>query len=785
MKKQYSIALSAVALLLAACTKDEAQSPIPARGDDYGVQVIACSPDTRTAFEDTENKLSVSWVSNDAIGISVEVAGQTTSSNIKYLANGGGFNTTFDAEDPANSIAKWEDAQQAHDFYAYYPYSAGSTNPAALPVSVPAVQAQTKAGDMTHLSANFLYAATKGEKMPEDKKVKFVFNHPASILALDITTDKGSLVTDEIIVRCTDKDEALSAAGATIDITAQTPAIDCSAAATSNEIHLALGQLTYFTQERVGTLYVQILPGHAGKTLQVLAVTDEEGEVLLAEKIVNKDGIPAGKTATLSITAEGADIEKPTLIDLSELGTANCYVVSTPDMEHKFRADVRGNGATTPNITPEALSPAAVRLYKQYIPSGYYKGGTKDGWDDDQMNKLILRESVTLEYEDGVPYVHFKTPESGTFSAGNALICATDEQNNIIWSWHIWVTPDWRLGKGDVTLTANEKCSGAVIMDRNLGALSSGPKAGSAYDAETEARAAVGLAYQWGRKDPLVYVGVTQLDYNCINGYIQYADGTVRKIRNDGEVYGVWFNASPSYMTEEDAPTVQDAIDKTIANPDQRYKCYANAYSNPWATTKTEAQQNDLYKSLWGNPTRADGIGSGVKTIYDPCPVGYRVPDQNALAFFTNDGGNVHKNNVVKEEDDEIWRLNFDKSKSVPTKNADRLSIDFSASYGYHFYTGSTLTAGQTDADRTDTKTVFFPAYQHIYYSSDTRLGATGNAFNPRESWMGHHVYVSVNKEEWDNPSGMFFSAESNANLFQYSGAHYAAAAMAVRCIKE
>lgn len=89
--------------------------------------------DTRTAFEDTENKLSVSWVSNDAIGISVEVAGQTTSSNIKYLANGGGFNTTFDAEDPANSIAKWEDAQQAHDFYAYYPYSAGSTNPAALP----------------------------------------------------------------------------------------------------------------------------------------------------------------------------------------------------------------------------------------------------------------------------------------------------------------------------------------------------------------------------------------------------------------------------------------------------------------------------------------------------------------------------------------------------------------------------------------------------------------------------------------------------------------------------
>ena len=785
MKNQYKIALSAAALLLAACTKDFTAEPAIPADNGYAVQVVAASPDTRTAFEDTESKLAVSWAKSDAIGISVNVAGTTTSANVRYLAADSAANSAFEPADPATSTAKWQDETSAHDFYAYYPYSDGSTNPAALPVSVPAAQVQSRAGDMSHLSADFLWAASKNRKMPEDKKVAFVFNHPAAILAIDITTDKGRLATSGIIVRCTDSNEAIAASGATIDITADAPAIDCSAAQTSNEIRLSLGQQTYFTTENIGTLYVQILPGHAGKTLQVLAITDEEGEVLLAEKTIKGGGIPAGSTATLSITAEGSDIEIPTLIDLSQLGTANCYVVNTPDMEYKFRADVMGNGATTPNITPATLAPAAVRLYKQYIPSGFYKGGTEDGWSDDQMNKLVLRQSVTLEYEEGVPYVHFKTPASDTFSAGNALICATDEENNIIWSWHLWVTPDWRLGKDDVTLTANEKCAGTVMMNRNLGALSSGPKEASAYDAQTEASAAVGLAYQWGRKDPFVYVGVTQLSYNCINGYIQDADGTVRKIRNDGEVYGVWFNADPVVLTESDAPTVQDAINKTIANPNVRYKCYANAYANPWAATKANAQQDDLYKSLWGNSTRADALGSGVKTIYDPCPVGYRVPDQNAFGFFTNDGTvPLHKNDMVKD-DDEIWRLNFDKSLSIPTKGASSLSMDFSASYGYHFYIGSTLTAGQTDADRTNTETTFFPAYQHIYYADQTRRYEKEDAFSPKADYMGHHIYTAVNKAEWDYPSGMFFSAEATGYVFAYSCSHFAAGAMSVRCIKE
>lgn len=88
-----------------------------------------------------------------------------------------------------------------------------------------------------------------------------------------------------------------------------------------------------------------------------------------------------GKAAVVSGTITVSDEDAKQVVNLSKYGTANCYLVNRAGADYKFRADVMGNGASTPNITPETLAPAAVRLYKQYIPSGNYKGGTEDGWE--------------------------------------------------------------------------------------------------------------------------------------------------------------------------------------------------------------------------------------------------------------------------------------------------------------------------------------------------------------------------------------------------------------------
>ena len=770
MKKSYMIILAAV--LAAGCTKDS-DTGVPQGGqDNVSFAASLSKDDTRVSYQDEGSTVKLGWYAGDKIGIYAKCAQDVLGTNAPYAAKSAGAESDFEWTE---SKIRWTDDKAAHDFYAYYPYNADAGDDcSAVRVSVPAEQ-KVGMSPTSHVAKyDFMYAANEGI-VKDENGVSFLFKHVFSILNVRLTANM-TVDVERLIVRFSDEQEALSAEGVKIDLA--TGEADYSEAETTNQVAL-VGQ-TLVSQGTATNTYLVVTPGHAGKTMEIAAVINGKEQVV-ATKTLSDAGIPAGKVAVVSGEIVISEEDAKQVVDLSKYGTANCYLVNRAGSDYKFRADVMGNGAATPNITPEALAPAAVRLYKQYIPSGNYKGGTEDGWGDDDMNKLILRNSVKLMEEDGKPYVFFTTPQQGSFSAGNAVICATDADGAIIWSWHIWVVPDYALGMGDVAVSANDKCAGVVMMDRNLGALSCGPDDNTEYDAETNARAAVGMAYQWGRKDPFVYVGVTQQKYNCINGYMQEADGTVKKIRNDGEVYGVWSEAAPVSMTSEQAPTVADAVKVTIANPNTRYKFHgAGSYYSPWAAPSAEAQQNDLYKSLWGNPTRADGLGSGVKTIYDPCPVGYRVPDADAYRFFTGNGADMNIDNILE------YNLNFDKTATPFVRDGDKITgVNFDSSFGFHFYTASALSEGQTDADRADKTTTFFPAYQCIYYAGQTRLGENDNAFEPQESYMGHCVYVSCNKAEWSNPSGMFFSMDSDKRVFSYSGYHIAAGALSVRCIKE
>jgi hypothetical protein len=104
--------------------------------------------------------------------------------------------------------------------------------------------------------------------------------------------------------------------------------------------------------------------------------------------------------------------------------------------------------------------------------------------------------------------------------------------------------------------------SGAVMMDRNLGALNNG------YDPES-----FGFLYQWGRKDPL----------------LGSADGST-----------TFANTAPAVVKEKLVPS--SPLEYSIANP----------------IHVVDDLNND--NSSW----------SRTKTMYDPCPPGWRVPDGGA-----------------------------------------------------------------------------------------------------------------------------------------------------------
>ena len=115
-------------------------------------------------------------------------------------------------------------------------------------------------------------------------------------------------------------------------------------------------------------------------------------------------------------------------------------------------------------------------------------------------------------------------------------------------------------------------------MSRNLGALVDASVNGTSPKA-------AGLFYQWGRKDPFVGVG-------------DYATG------KPAEVAGQEMTLFGGQMS----------IAKTTKNP----TVYANATDASWNEIKT--------LDLWGS----------TKTMYDPCPPGYRVPYRSEHILYTN-----------------------------------------------------------------------------------------------------------------------------------------------------
>lgn len=147
------------------------------------------------------------------------------------------------------------------------------------------------------------------------------------------------------------------------------------------------------------------------------------------------------------------------LKDLSEKGTANCYIIPEGG-RYKFKC-TRGNNKEG-NIT-------GIQNVRVLWESTFSTRGV-------QEKDLV----AGVNYEDGWVYV-----QTGKEEHGNAVIAVEDDLGNALWSWHLWFC------KGFVPENYQQTYKdGSIWMDRNLGA--------STYSSA----AGFGLMYQWGRKDP-------------------------------------------------------------------------------------------------------------------------------------------------------------------------------------------------------------------------------------------------------------------------------------------
>lgn len=177
---------------------------------------------------------------------------------------------------------------------------------------------------------------------------------------------------------------------------------------------------------------------------------------------------------------------------------------------------------------------------------------------------------------------------------GNAVIAAY-KGDLIVWSWHLWVT-SYDPEKQPMRWTDKESGETHVLMDRNLGS--------ETNDMFENSSKSYGLLYQWGRKDPFVGADDIASSKSCVKYDI---DGNI--VKNESQLRPVYDNDETTNL------------ELSINNPNVFYYATGNLPID-WLTNKPFLQDNDL----WGGK-------SGQKTMYDPCPAGWRVPDKSAFGF--------------------------------------------------------------------------------------------------------------------------------------------------------
>ena len=394
-------------------------------------------------------------------------------------------------------------------------------------------------------------------------------------------------------------------------------------------------------------------------------------------------------TATLRTAAPKGSADQPYNLSNSTgntrvENTANCYVVGAPGY-YSFPlvyGNAIKNGATNtsayttansgPNILSTFINHTGNGITDPYITNnaGCVPAKAELVWQD----ALSLVSDIKYNSGTNGGNISFKVDPS-TIRQGNAVIAVKDVNDQILWSWHIWVTDEDINNTIEVTNYQNKQYQ---FMPVNLGWCDANAinyagrsckvkfTAGEKSQEITLKQASNSITtggnnpfYQWGRKDPFLP-----------------SDGLADANKTWYDKAG---NASTDNPATENLSTGATCIKNYILKPN---------------VMQSNASGDGLYQNLWSadNNVYTANDNLVVKTIYDPSPVGFKLPAGNAFTGFT----------TIGDATSVLARIN---------------GIWDSSLKGWRFYTNSVKN-----------KTIFFTASGWRYYSSGgpSNVGSSG-----------------------------------------------------------
>lgn len=283
--------------------------------------------------------------------------------------------------------------------------------------------------------------------------------------------------------------------------------------------------------------------------------------------------------------------------------TANCYVVTKPGV-YKFPL-VFGNAITNGEVNSAAFTNNGGTNSRDFVDRNNTIISTPfieqnielAGYDEDKIFGAEISNYDTEEVFAGVGIIggeeckYMQVEISSVPSEGaNGVISVVNGYRESLWSWHIWVWPH-DLTPVEITNSTGVKYG---IMPVNL---ATKLDYGTVYGSGTSGYK--NWFYQFGRPTPMLlpasYSSTSRHEIGrfAINGAAYYCDSFVEPYTFFKEdTNGNWFKDYPS----------------------QSY--------NMWdaACTAKGNSDNDV-----------------VKTVYDPCPVGWKMPNGNVFTGFSID----------------------------------------------------------------------------------------------------------------------------------------------------
>ena len=420
-------------------------------------------------------------------------------------------------------------------------------------------------------------------------------------------------------------------------------------------------------------------------------VSVDADSCLVVEAPVNNGG--SVKTDEIKVAAsKGEESKEVSLkisqradgsVNLSSDGTANCYIART-NGSYKFRADIKGNGGKdgkSKYIETEGIEVKDV-AYAELLWEARNDG-------DRTMSYEII--DGTPSYNGG--YISFSTGRS----EGNALIAVKNAKGKVLWSWHIWVTDNEVTAHDHIGPEGNVI---AQIMDRNLGALNNTP-----MDINNR-----GMIYQMGRKDPFIPSRSPYADYSGITDYENAKDYCANKPEWNkpntevGDGTGEWeidskFKAKASFGAPGNIPFASEHPMRFLVG------YFSTSYS--WYIDSSD--EDSVHPGLWGEE----------KTIFDPCPPGYKVPGKNMWGKAVGDesiktGGKHGDYDETGINNEFLW------NRENGCGRVWRLTGDFYPMAG-NIYPSSYSPAGTTPYNYASGQTFYLTSQEKAYDSEKDR----------------------------------------------------------------